>query len=116
LGSATYNSAERDFDAVIMHVLRTDDSRARQQRIQSSIGQRLEFEPRRRPVIQFIFAPSPLPSTARMLRPKLRYHLANVGDIPTYMLGDAFDPHPTANQEIEGVAFPDMPWMLDQDG
>jgi outer membrane PBP1 activator LpoA protein len=116
LGSATYNSAERDFDAVIMHVLRTDDSRARQQRIQSSIGQRLEFEPRRRPDIQFIFAPSPLPSTARMLRPKLRYHLANVGDIPTYMLGDAFDPHPTANQEIEGVAFPDMPWMLDHDG
>ena len=116
LGSATYTSADRDFDAVIMHVLRTDDSRARQQRIQSSIGQRLEFEPRRRPDIQFIFAPSPQPTTARMLRPKLRYHLATVGDIPTYTLGDAYDPHPTANQEIEGVMFPDMPWMIDTDG
>jgi hypothetical protein len=34
------------------------------------------------------------------------------GDIPTYTLGDAYEPHPTANQEIDGVMFPDMPWML----
>jgi uncharacterized protein len=92
-----------------MQALRTDDSSARHSRIQASIGQKLEFEPRRRPDIQFIFAPSQ-PATARLLRPQLRFHLA--GDIPTYTLGDAYDPHPTANQEIDGVMFPDMPWML----
>ena len=48
------------------------------------------------------------------LRPQLRFHLA--GDIPTYTLGDAYEPHPTANQEIDGVMFPDMPWMLSDDG
>jgi outer membrane PBP1 activator LpoA protein len=96
-----------------MQVLRTDDSRARQQRIQAAIGQKLEFEPRRRADVQFIFAPSQ-PAAARLLRPQLRYHLA--GDIPTYTLGDAFDPHPTANQEIDGVMFPDMPWMVGDDG
>ena len=90
-------------------MLRTDDSRARHQRIQAAIGQKLEFEPRRRPDIQFIFAPSQ-PRTARLLRPQLRFHLA--GDIPTYTLGDAYEPHPTANQEIDGIMFPDMPWML----
>ena len=109
LGQASYSTAGRDYAASIMQVLRTDDSRARYQRIQGAIGQKLEFEPRRRPDIQFIFAPSqPLP--ARLLRPQLRFHLA--GDIPTYTLGDAYDPHPTANQEIDGVMFPDMPWML----
>ena len=102
-----------DFSASIMQVLRTDDSRARQQRIQAAIGQKLEFEPRRRPDIQFIFAPSQ-PGAARQLRPQLRFHLA--GDIPTYTLGDAYEPHPTANQEIDGVMFPDMPWMLGDDG
>jgi uncharacterized protein len=96
-----------------MQVLRTDDSTARYQRIQATIGQKLEFEPRRRPDVQFIFAPSQ-PGAARLLRPQLRFHLA--GDIPEYTLGDAYDPHPTANQEIEGVMFPDMPWMLDDSG
>jgi outer membrane PBP1 activator LpoA protein len=112
LGQATYGGGTRnpnDFSPSIMQVLRTDDSTLRSQRIQATIGQKLELEPRRRPDIQFIFAPSQ-PTVARLLRPQLRFHLA--GDIPTYTLGDAYEPHPTANQEIEGVMFPDMPWML----
>ena len=112
LGQSTYNPADKDYGAAIMQVLRTDDSRARQQRIQSAIGQKLEFEPRRRADIQFIFIPSQ-PGVARLLRPQLRFHLA--GDIPTYTLGDAYEPHATANQEIDGVMFPDMPWMLAAD-
>ena len=111
LGQASYATGTRnDFAPSITQVLRTDDSSVRHQRIQSTIGQKLELEPRRRPDIQFIFAPTSLPSTARLLRPQLRFHLA--GDIPTYTLGDAYEPHPTANQEIDGMMFPDMPWML----
>jgi outer membrane PBP1 activator LpoA protein len=114
LGQASFGATPRnDFSDSIMQVLRTDDSRTRHGRIQATIGQKLEFEPRRRPDIQFIFAPSQ-PGTARQLRPQLRFHLA--GDIPTYTLGDAYDPHPTANQEIDGVMFPDMPWMLGDEG
>jgi outer membrane PBP1 activator LpoA protein len=110
LGQSTFNTADRDYGASIMQVLRTDNSRARHQRIQATIGQKLEFEPRRRADIQFIFAPCNLPTPARLLRPQLRFHLA--GDIPTYTLGDAYEPHPTANEEIDGVMFPDMPWMV----
>jgi outer membrane PBP1 activator LpoA protein len=114
LGQASFGVTSRtDFSDSITQVLRTDDSRTRHARIQATIGQKLEFEPRRRPDIQFIFAPSQ-PGAARQLRPQLRFHLA--GDIPTYTLGDAYDPHPTANQEIDGVMFPDMPWMLGDDG
>jgi uncharacterized protein len=113
IGTAAFNTVSNDFGGSIMQVLRTDDSRLRQQRIQGAIGQKLEFEPRRRTDIQFIFAPSQ-PGTARLLRPQLRFHLA--GDIPTYTLGDAYEPHPTANQEIDGVMFPDMPWMLGDEG
>jgi outer membrane PBP1 activator LpoA protein len=114
LGQASFGgNARADFGDSIMEVLRTDDSRGRHARIQAAVGQKLEFEPRRRPDIQFIFAPSQ-PGAARLLRPQLRFHLA--GDIPTYTLGDAYEPHPTANQEIDGVMFPDMPWMLRDDG
>jgi outer membrane PBP1 activator LpoA protein len=114
LGQASFGATSRsDFSDSITQVLRTDDSRLRHQRIQATIGQKLEFEPRRRPDIQFIFAPSQ-PGAARQLRPQLRFHLA--GDIPTYTLGDAYEPHPTANQEIDGMMFPDMPWMLGDEG
>ena len=58
LGMATYNNADKDYGAAIMQALRTDDSRARQQRVQATIGQKLEFEPRRRADIGFIFAPT----------------------------------------------------------
>jgi outer membrane PBP1 activator LpoA protein len=109
LGQSSFGSTRSDYNTSITQVLRTDDSRGRQQRIQAIIGQKLDFEPRRRPDIQFIFAPSQ-PGAARLLRPQLRFHL--VGDIPTYTLGDAYEPHPTANQEIEGLMFPDMPWMV----
>ena len=114
LAQASFGGTSRnDFGDSIMQVLRTDDSRSRHARIQAAVGQKLEFEPRRRPDIQFIFAPSQ-PGAARLLRPQLRFHLA--GDIPTYTLGDAYEPHPTANQEIDGMMFPDMPWMLSDDG
>jgi len=114
LGQASFGAMTRnDFSDSILQVLRTDDSRTRHQRVQAAIGQKLDFEPRRRPDIQFIFAPSQ-PGAARQLRPQLRFHLA--GDIPTYTLGDAYEPHPTANQEIDGMMFPDMPWMLGDEG
>jgi len=59
--------------------------------------------------VQFIFAPGQ-PQTARQLRPQLRFHYA--GDLPTYSTSDAYEPHATANRDIEGLIFPDMPWVF----
>ena len=47
------------------------------------------------------------------MRPQLRYHYA--GDIPTYATSDAFEPDVRANQDLDGLMFPDMPWMLGGD-
>ncbi len=66
----------------------------------------------RRGDLDFIFAPSPF-SIARLLRPQLRYHFA--GDIPTYATSEAFEADPTSNEDMEGLIFPDMPWMLGSD-
>src|SRR5262249_60825056 len=58
------------------------------------------------------FAPAP-PNLERLLRPQLRFHYA--GDIPTYATSDAFEPDVRANEDLEGLMFPDMPWMLGGD-
>ncbi len=98
-----------DYSVTITEVLRISDSTARYHRLESTVGTKLQFEPRRRGDIEFIFAPAQA-NLERLLRPQLRFHRA--GDIPTYATSDAFEPDTRANEDLEGLMFPDMPWML----
>ena len=109
LGNAAFDSSQTDYSDAITQVLRLSDSRARHRRLESVLGTKLHFEPRRRGDMEFIFAASQA-HTARLLRPQLKFHFA--GDIPTYATSEAFEPDPVANEDMEGLIFPDMPWML----
>jgi hypothetical protein len=109
LATAQIESGHTDYSSAITEVLRISDSNARFHRLESILGTKLQFEPRRRNDIEFIFAPAPA-SLERLLRPQLRFHFA--GDIPTYATSDAFEPDSRANEDLEGLIFPDMPWML----
>ncbi|HEY0766865.1 MAG TPA: penicillin-binding protein activator [Steroidobacteraceae bacterium] len=112
MGTAVIDAARTDYSASITEVLRISDSMARHRRLESILGSKLQFEPRRRGDIEFIFAPAPA-NTERLLRPQLRFHYA--GDLPTYATSDAFEPDLRANEDLEGLMFPDMPWMLGGD-
>lgn len=109
VGTASYFPADSDYSAPITDVLRIDASKARHRRLEQVTGVNLAFQPRRRGDAQFIFAPSQA-QTARLLRPQLRFHYA--GDLPTYSTSDAYEPQPTANQDLDGLIFPDMPWVF----
>ena len=104
--------ARTDFSPTITEVLRISDSNARHKRLESILGTKLNFEPRRRSDIDFIFSPAQA-SIERQLRPQLRFHYA--GDIPTYATSDAFEPDMKANEDLDGLMFPDMPWILGGD-
>ncbi len=112
LTNAAIDSGLTDFAEPITQSLRISDSESRHKRLESVLGTKLQFEPRRRADIQFIFAPAPA-NMERLLRPQLRFHFA--GDIPTYATSDAFEPDPRSNQDLEALMFPDMPWMLGGD-
>jgi outer membrane PBP1 activator LpoA protein len=112
VATAQIDSARTDYSAAITEVLRINDSTARFKRLESILATKLQFEPRRRNDIEFIFAPAPA-NLERLLRPQLRFHFA--GDIPTYATSDAFEPDVRANEDLEGLMFPDMPWMLGGD-
>ncbi len=109
LATAQYVPASNDFSAAIQDVLRLTESRARKRRLENLLGTTLEFLPRRRGDIDFLFAPAPA-ATARLLRPQVRFYYG--GDIPAYATSDAYEPGLTANQDLEGLIFPDMPWVL----
>lgn len=53
------------------------------------------------------------PEIARLIMPQLKFHYA--GDIPVYSMPDSFKPDPGANADIDGLNFPDMPWMISTD-
>ena len=112
IGSEMIDTARTDFSSSIISVLRISDSTARARRLEAVLGTKLVFEPRRRADIGFIFAPARA-NIERLLRPQLRFHYA--GDIATYATSDAFEPDPRANEDLEGLMFPDMPWMLGGD-
>ena len=101
-----------DFSPTITEVLRISDSNARHKRLESILGTKLNFEPRRRGDIEFIFSPAQA-AIERQLRPQLRFHYA--GDIPAYATSDAFEPDMKGNEDLDGLMFPDMPWILGGD-
>ena len=109
VAQAPFDAGLSDYSPEITQVLRISDSRARAKRLEAVVGSKLESEPRPRGDIEFIFAASQV-NTARLLLPQLRFHY--VGGIPTYATSDSFEPSSGANQDLDGMLFPDMPWML----
>ena len=112
LDQISLDTTRNDWGPEITQVLRLSDSTARTKRLESVLGIELEQVPRRRADIDFIFAPSPF-NMARSLRPQLRFHYA--GDLATYSTSDSFEVDAASNQDMEGLIFPDMPWMLGSD-
>ncbi|MBS0388306.1 MAG: penicillin-binding protein activator, partial [Proteobacteria bacterium] len=114
LAQAVYDPEEHDYGAPIRAVLGTDQSIQRRQRLQAIVGQKLEFEPRGRADLDFIFAAAQA-GQARLLRPQLRFQYA--GDVPVYATGDAYAADGgVANQDLDGLIVPAMPWVVPNSG
>ncbi|HXA36103.1 MAG TPA: penicillin-binding protein activator [Steroidobacteraceae bacterium] len=61
----------------------------------------------------FVFVAAGSAGIARQILPQLKFHYA--GDVPVYSTSDSFEPDPTANSDLDGMLFPDMPWMVAND-
>jgi uncharacterized protein len=115
ISQAQYDSSENDYGYELQSILRVADAEARHQRLQSVLGTKLNFEPRHRADIEFVFIITERAINARLLVPQLKFFYA--GDIPTYALSTAYEPDSLdANRDIDGLIYPDMPWMVGDDG
>jgi outer membrane PBP1 activator LpoA protein len=61
----------------------------------------------------FVFVAAGSAGTARQILPQLKFHY--VGDVPVYSTSDSFEPDSAANSDLDGMMFPDMPWMVADD-
>ncbi len=112
LGKTLYDTAARDYSQPITRLLLIDQSRTRANALSAALGTRLEFEPRTRSDVQFVFIGAQ-PLQGRSLRPALRFHLSQ--DLPVYATSDVFELDSDANADLDGVLFPDMPWIVAPD-
>ena len=108
----TYDAATTDFSAAIADVSGFEESRARYRALVAAVGGPIEYVPRRRESVGFLFLAGQ-PQQGRLIRPQLKYH--NAGELPIYSSSDLYEPGAAANQDLDGVVFVDMPWMLADD-
>ena len=94
---ADYLPSTADFNEILRRLLRTT-------------GQRGSAP---RPDAQFMFVAAQ-PVHGRMIRTQLRFNYASA--LPMYSTSDIYDPAGPGNVDLDGVIFPDMPWVLDPQG
>jgi len=106
-----YQPGASDFSDTIEDLLLLDESIQRYRRLRSVVGGSLQFEPRRRGDIDFIFLAAD-GTTARLLRPQLRFHYA--GNLPVYATSAINELDGRSDSDLNGVLFPEVPWIVSE--
>ena len=85
-------------------------SRERARELGRIIGRGVNFEPRRRQDIDFVFMAA-FPADARQLMPQLAFH--HGADLPVHATSHVWSgvADPANNRDLDGVVFGDMPWL-----
>ncbi len=115
VAEVSYDGTNYDYGDQLRSVLRVSDSEARHERLERALGAKLNYAPRHRADLEFVFIAAPSATDARLIEPQLRYFYAS--DIPSYSISNAYEPDSlSANQDIVGLTYPDMPWMIKGEG
>ena len=111
ISQASFDAQQNNYSKVIKDAMQLDRSEKRYQRLTWLIGNKIEFQPRRRGDVDFIFLVA-RPQEAHAIKPLLAFHYA--GNIPVYATSHIYNgiPAPAKNRDIDGVKFVDSPWAL----
>lgn len=115
LETAGYDPQANDYGTPVKKMLNIDASESRAGRLRRLLGRRLEDRERRRRDADVIFMAA-VPIAGRQIIPQLRFH--NAGQIPVYATSHIFtgSVNPQADTDMNGVIFPDLPWILSPEG
>lgn len=105
-------SEDKSFSNAIQELLNIDDSRRRAQRIQSLTTTPINFVPRRRDDMDFIFVAAS-PKQARQIKPTLAFHYA--AKTPVYATSHIYSGQVSTilDRDLDEIIFCETPWMLD---
>ena len=97
---------------IIQQLLGIDQSIQRKHILSARLGIKLEFTPRRRNDLDFLFLAGNA-EQARLLVPQLRFYQAH--DLALYATSEVYDdqPDPANDADLDGIIFGEMNWVLD---
>ncbi len=100
--------------AVTADLLGINTSRDRAIAIERTIGQNVEFEPRRRQDVDAIVMVAQ-PNVARQFKPLFAFYFG--GDLPVYSPSIIYEGRtdPSRDRDLDKVRFTDIPWVLQPD-
>ncbi len=110
---AAYEVSQNDFSDVLKPFLGLVASTQRSRELTRTLGRNLEFEPRRRHDIDFIFLVAK-PAKARQLVPQLKFFRS--GTLPIIATSHAYSGYPNPQQDIDlnRLIISDIPWIFDE--
>ncbi|MGR3985285.1 MAG: penicillin-binding protein activator [Gammaproteobacteria bacterium] len=112
IGNAAFPGDLSDHSPVIRKLLGLDQSITRARILGLQLDLDLEFTPRRRDDIDFLFIAANA-AEARLLAPQLRFFQAH--NLALYSTSQIFEgkPNPVIDADLDGIIFGDLNWMLD---
>lgn len=105
----TYTPGLQDFSSTIEDLMGLSGSVRRYQRLRANLGGPLQFDPRRRQDVQFIFLAADAPA-GRLLKSQLKFHYS--GDLPAYSTSSINAMDGRSNTDLNGLMFADTPWVV----
>ena len=115
LATQGFDPKQHDHSYQIKTLLNVTQSEQREQTLTSIVQTKLEFTRRARQDVDFIFLASDAKS-GRLLKPQLNFYQAL--HIPTYATSRIYTgaQDPIHDNDLNGVQFGDMPWVLIKEG
>jgi len=103
--------SQTNLTAGVKHLLAVDASEERAKQLKQ-LGIKFSFDPRRRQDIDMVFIATNA-ALARQVKPLLNFYFA--ADLPAYASSSIFSGklQPGIDQDLNGIKFCDMPWILD---
>jgi len=111
--TATYFTDEPDLSPTLRRLLKPVEGPAPPPDAGTIPGEITSSGPRRRTDVDLLFLVSNA-ATARQIAPQLRFFGA--GDLPTYSTSSIWEEGHRDNTELNGIMFPDSPWVIAPDG
>ena len=111
LETTVYEPRTNDFGAPVKQALNVDGSELRTRKLRQALSRSLNNRARRRQDADMIFMAA-FPIAGRQIIPQLRFH--DAGQVPVYATSHIFtgSVNPAADADMNGVVFPDLPWVL----
>ena len=107
-----YYKQLKDYNPEIKALLNVDDSQKRYKTIRRIMRESMEFEPRRRQDVDWVFMVA-LPKHGRQIRPMFDFNFAS--DLPIYSTSHIFSGKINRKKDgdLNGIRFTDLPWLIE---